>query len=98
VPGRNTSEAGRCRRLRSNIPTGLYRLFADALTQKQIGVIEILKELSEEYVSVRSYCFLNVFKYDGIDALGIVVGLKQEGRHRPMITALLIPFEPYLPK
>jgi hypothetical protein len=41
----------------------LHDLLADTLTQEQVGVVEVLEELSEECVTVRGNRFLTALPF-----------------------------------
>jgi len=82
MPGWNTSQASRRRRAGGDIPTGLDDLLTDALTQEQIGIVEILEEFAEENVSISSYCFLNAIEYARKVVSGPVLELKGKPTRR----------------
>src|SRR5687768_7242940 len=56
-PSLHTGKTGGGRGTRGNIPARLDRLFADALTQENIGVVEILEKVGEERVAIRNHSF-----------------------------------------
>src|SRR6266852_6029905 len=56
----------------SEIPAGLHRLFADALAQENIRVVEILEEFGEERVTVCGDRFLDAVEHTAVHALGVV--------------------------
>src|SRR5882672_10486252 len=64
-----------------NVPTGLYDLFADTLSQECVGVVEILKETGEERIPVSSYRLLYSCEHATIHALGVVRRLQQARWH-----------------
>src|SRR5262249_37824518 len=64
----------------SDIPTGLDRLLADALSQQHIGVEEILEELREKRVPVCGNRLLDASETGPVKALRIVRRLQQEWR------------------
>ena len=49
-----------------HVPVSLDCLFADTLTQQQVGVVEILEEAGEERVTVGGHGVLDAGKYTGI--------------------------------
>src|SRR6202030_1301986 len=81
VPGWATRQAGSGGGAGRHVPASLDGLFADTLTQQQVGVVEILEEASEERVAVGRHGFLDAGKYTGIHAFGIVAGLEQVRWH-----------------
>jgi hypothetical protein len=62
VPGWDTRQAGGGGGAGRHIPASLDGLFADTLTQQQVGVVEILEEASEERVAVGGNGFLDAGK------------------------------------
>src|SRR5260370_37373790 len=64
-----------------DVPTGLYDLFADTLSQECVGVVEILKETGEEGTPVSSYRLLYPSEHAAIHALGVVRRLQQVRWH-----------------
>src|SRR5659263_266846 len=56
-------EAGRGRGAGCDVPAGLHRLFADALAEQEVGVVEILEEIGEERVTVRDDRFLDPLEH-----------------------------------
>src|SRR6266849_5214492 len=64
-----------------DVPTGLYDLFADTLSQECVGVVEILKETGEEGIPVSSYRLLYPGEHAAIHALGVVRRLQQVRWH-----------------
>src|SRR5215469_1817081 len=79
-PRGHAGQAGSRRGLGGNVPARLYRLFADAFPEKNIGVVEILEELSEESVAVLLDGLLNGFKDCGLHPLRVVGGFPEERR------------------
>src|SRR5437899_916990 len=49
-----------------HVPVSLDCLFADTLTQQQVGVVEVLEEAGEERVTVGGHGVLDAGKYTGI--------------------------------
>ena len=66
---------------RRDIPARLDGLFADALAQQAIGVVEILEKLGEERVTVRGDGLLDTLEDAAIDAFRILRRLQEEGRN-----------------
>src|ERR1700704_3301788 len=59
MPRWDAREAGRSGGAGRHVPTGLDDLFADTLSQECVGVVETLKETSEEGIPVGSYRLLD---------------------------------------
>src|SRR4029077_3354164 len=68
MPGWNTSKTRRGRGAGCNVPASLDRLFADALSQKEVCVVEILEKLGEERVAICDDGFLNAIEDSAIHA------------------------------
>src|ERR1700693_2057965 len=81
MPGWDAREAGDCGSAGRDVPAGLDGLFADTLSQQYVGVVEILKETSEESIPVSCYRLLYPGKYAPIHALGVVGRFEQVWRH-----------------
>src|SRR5580704_15476550 len=81
MPGWDAREAGGCRGAGRDVPAGLDGLFADTLSEKYVGVVEILKEPGQESIPVSCYCLLYPGKYAPIHALGVVGRFEQVRRH-----------------
>src|SRR5438046_9914423 len=62
MPGRHAGNTGRRRSARGNIPARLDCLFADALTQQDISVVDILEKLDQESRAVRGNRFLHIIE------------------------------------
>src|SRR3984893_13731612 len=69
-----------CRSASGEIPASLDGLFADALAQQQVRVVEVLEEFGEERIAICSDGFLDPLEDAAIHALWIVVGLQQVWR------------------
>src|ERR1022692_4651825 len=78
MPCRDRSQAGRGGGARCHVPACLDSLFADALAQQEIRVVEILEELGEERVAVCGHGFLDPVEDTAIHALRVVRRLQQE--------------------
>src|SRR5258707_9468254 len=72
VPGRHTCKTCRGRCACGNVPASLDRLFADALSQKEVCVVEILEKLGKEGVAICDDGFLDAIEDSAIHALWIV--------------------------
>src|ERR1019366_508404 len=81
MPGWHTSQTGRGRGLSGDVPTGLDGLFAHALAQQEIRVIEILEEIGEECITVCSDSFLDSLEDASVHAFRIIRRLRQERRN-----------------
>src|SRR5216684_6658817 len=82
MPCWHTSKTGCGRGAGCNVPASLDGLFADALTQEDVRVVEILEKLGEERVAICDDGFLDAIEDSAIHALGIVRLLEQERRNR----------------
>src|SRR5580692_9326745 len=80
MPSWHTSEAGGSRAARCHVPARLHGLFADALVEEQISVVEVLEKLREERVTVRSDGFLDSLENAFVDTVRIVWRLQKERR------------------
>src|SRR6185369_4124555 len=81
MPSSDARQAGGSRGAGGNVPTGLDGLFADALSQEHIAVVEILKEAGEEGVPVGRDRLPDSVEDAAIHAFRIVGGLEQVWRH-----------------
>ena len=81
MPCRHAGEAGRGRGAGSDVPAGLHRLFADALTEQEVCIVEILEEIGEERVTVCGDRFLDSLEDTAVHALRVVRRLQQERRN-----------------
>ena len=77
MPCGDAGEARRGRGTGGYVPTGFDDLFADALAEEDIRVEEVLKELGEERITVRSNSFLNPLEHTAVHAIGVVVCFQQ---------------------
>src|SRR5579859_678004 len=82
MPRRDARQTGRSRGAGCDIPASVDGLFADALSQQEIGVVEILEKLGEERVPVGGNGFLNPLEDTAIHALWVVRRLQKEWRDR----------------
>src|ERR1700733_1072292 len=82
MPRGNASQAGHRRSVGSNIPAGAHRFFPHALTQQQIGVVEVLEELGEKGIAVRRYRLLNAFEHAEVYPFLVVRRFEEKGRDR----------------
>ena len=98
MPCWHASETGCGRGPGCHVPTGLNRLWANALAQEQIRVVEIGKKIGEERVTICDDSFLDSLEDTAVHALRVVGRLQQERRADEMNTALVTPFDPYFPK
>src|SRR6266853_100513 len=80
MPGWHTSKTRRGRSAGGSVPASLDNLFADALTQQKVRVVEILEEFSEERVTICDDRFLDAIEDSAIHALRVVRCLQQERR------------------
>ena len=69
MPGWHTSKTGSGRGAGCNVPARLDGLFADALTQEDIRVVEILEKLGEERLTIGDDGFLDAFEDSAVHAL-----------------------------
>src|SRR5579872_6079117 len=81
MPGGNAGEAGNGGRAGGDVPACLHGLFADALTQELIGVVEVLEELGEEGEAVGGDGLLDAFEDGVVHALRVVGGFQQVRRN-----------------
>src|SRR5664280_3020094 len=81
MPGWHTSQTGRGRGVSGDVPTGLNGLFANALAQQEIRVIEILEEIGEECITVCSDSFLDSLENTAVHAFRIIRRFQQERRN-----------------
>src|SRR5579863_4752538 len=81
MPCRHASETGRSRGAGCDIPARLDGLFANALAQQDIRVVEILEKLGEERVTVCDDGFLDPVEDIAVHALWVVGRLQKEGRN-----------------
>jgi hypothetical protein len=72
VPGGHASETGGSRGAGCYVPACLHSLFADALVEKEIRVVEILEELREERVAIRGDRFFDPFEDTAVNPFRIV--------------------------
>ena len=80
-PSRNAGQAG-CRGCTgSDVPTGAHHILADALTQKQIRVVEVFEEIGEKCVSICGHGLFDSLENAGVDALRVIGGFEQKRRH-----------------
>src|SRR3954451_15073453 len=77
MPRCDARETGRRGGAGRDVPTGLDDLFAYTLFQQCVGVVEVLKETSEEGIPVGSDRLLNPREHAAIHPLGVVRGLQQ---------------------
>ena len=98
MPCRHASETGRSRGAGRDIPASLDGLFADALAQQEVRVVEILEKLGEERVTVGGDGLLDPVE-DAARPLPPGCPPSSAGRAATdeMKTALLTPFDPYFP-
>src|SRR5882762_4816588 len=82
MPGWHTCKTRSRRSAGCNVPARLDGLFADAHTQQDVGVVEILEELGEERVTICNNGFLNAIEDSTVYALRVVRRLQQERRDR----------------
>src|SRR6266852_1495503 len=83
MPCRHASKTRRGRGAGCDIPASLDGLFADALTQEKVRVVEILEKLGEERVTICDNGFLDAFEDSAVYALRVVPRLQQERRNGP---------------
>src|ERR1039458_5181963 len=98
MPGWHTSKTRRRRGACCNVPASLDGLFADALTQQEVRVVEILEKLGEERVTICDNGFLDAIEDRALHALRIVRRLQQERRNRRDEYGLANTFRPVLPQ
>src|SRR6266851_5715366 len=82
MPCRDAGETCRSRGACCDVPARLNGLFADALAQQEICVVEILKEFGEERVTVCRDGLLDPLEDTAVHALRVVRRLQKEGRNR----------------
>src|ERR1700684_3167080 len=82
MPCGDASEAGRSRGAGRHVPACVDSLFADALAQQEIRIVEILEKLGEERVTVRGDGFFDPLEDTAVHALRVIRRLQQEGWHR----------------
>src|SRR5438128_11263501 len=83
MPRWHTSET-RCSRCTScKVPASLYGLLADALTQENVCVIEVLEKLGKKHVAICNNGLLNSIEDGVIHALWVVGRFEQVRRNRP---------------
>src|SRR3977135_3938134 len=82
MPGWHTGKTCRGRGTCRNVPASLHHLFADALSQQEVCVVEILEKLGEERVAICDDGFLDAIEDTPIHAVRIVRRLEQERRNR----------------
>jgi hypothetical protein len=80
-PAGDTRYAGGSGRSDRDIPARLDGLLADALSHKQIGVVEVLEELGEERITVGCYRLLNPCKNGARHTLWVIVRPQEVGRY-----------------
>src|SRR4029077_11015728 len=66
MPCWHTSKTGRGRGTGCYVPASLDGLFADALTQEDVRVVEILEKISEEPISVCGDSFLDSLEHPAV--------------------------------
>src|SRR5579864_1486325 len=81
MPRRYACETRVRRSNRSRVPTRLNGLLANAFSQVNIRVVEVLEELGEERVTIGAHRFLDSFKHRTVNALRIVCRLEQVRRN-----------------
>src|SRR5579864_4611144 len=81
MPRWNAGEARVRRSNRSRVPTRLNGLLANAFSQVNIRVVEVLEELGEERVTIGAHRFLDSFEHRTVNALRIVCRLEQIRRN-----------------
>src|SRR6266852_5697911 len=81
VPGCDTRHARAGGGGGRHVPVSRDCLFADTLTQQQVGVVEILEEAGEERVTVGGHSVLDAGKYTGIQTFRIISAFEQVRYH-----------------
>ena len=77
MPRGHAREACRGRGASGEVPACLDSLFANALAQQLIRIVEILEKIGEERVTVRGDGFLNPFEDAAVHALRVIRYLQQ---------------------
>src|SRR5579859_4107379 len=77
VPGCDTRHARGGGGGGRHVPVSRDCLFADTLTQQQVGVVEVLEEAGEERITVGGHSVLDAGKYTRIQTFRIVAALEQ---------------------
>ena len=81
MPRRNACQTRVRRGNCSGVPTRLDGLLTDTLSQVNFSVVEVLEEVCEERVTIRSDRLLNSLKHRTVNALRVVRRLKQIRRN-----------------
>src|ERR1022692_4101723 len=98
MPRRHTSKTRRGGGAGCNVPASPDGLFADALTQEDIRVVEILEKLVEERVTISDNGFLDAIEDSAVHALRVVRRLEQERRNGPDEYRLANTLRPVFPQ